>query len=358
MRRYEDFVGLTEVKAAQERVVRAEGDFSAEQERRRETQTQIREVQEKVKEIHAELEKTYRGEDRYLTLITQEHQILKEEQRLMQEFRALEKREREKFALLSGAVRDSHEKERAQAEKTKYWSVIGSVVGTCIGILGTTVNNRMRMRELRELVTRSTAAATAAVAAAPSAAPSPPPGSAAQAVGLSDTAAADRLQTGIRGHEEKLAMLVREIQQTLSDSKVGLGRLDELGECSRRLEVAGERLRGEERTAAASAAAAAKKSEELGRSLGAQYKSLQGLFSELKRDLQDQTRSVEASLAERHKELDVLTRRGEERDRMIRESFGSLYKNQTSISEVFQERTRRAEYRIKEVHDLIKNIQV
>ena len=52
---------------------------------------------------------------------------------------------------LSNAVRNSHEKERAQAEKTKYWSVIGSVIGACIGIIGTTINNRMRMRELRSI---------------------------------------------------------------------------------------------------------------------------------------------------------------------------------------------------------------
>ena len=39
-------------------------------------------------------------------------------------------------------VRDSHEKERAQAEKTKYWSIIGSIIGTCIGIVGTTIINR------------------------------------------------------------------------------------------------------------------------------------------------------------------------------------------------------------------------
>ena len=51
---------------------------------------------------------------------------------------------------LSNAVRNSHEKERAQAEKTKYWSVLGSVIGACIGIIGTTINNRMRMRELRQ----------------------------------------------------------------------------------------------------------------------------------------------------------------------------------------------------------------
>ncbi len=42
MRRYEDFVGLTEVKAAQERVVRAEARFVEEQERRRDMQTQIK----------------------------------------------------------------------------------------------------------------------------------------------------------------------------------------------------------------------------------------------------------------------------------------------------------------------------
>ena len=46
------------------------------QEVRRETQTEIREVQEKVKEIHAELEKTYRGEDKYLTLVTQVGSLL------------------------------------------------------------------------------------------------------------------------------------------------------------------------------------------------------------------------------------------------------------------------------------------
>jgi len=48
----------------------------------------------------------------------------------------LENKERQQFMLLSTALRDSHEKESAQAEKTKYWSVAGSVLGACIGILG------------------------------------------------------------------------------------------------------------------------------------------------------------------------------------------------------------------------------
>jgi len=155
MKRYENFVGLTEVKAAQARVVETERRFIETQEARREAQTKIGEVQKRIKEIHLELEKTHRGEDRYLVLVTQEHQVLKEELQLTEDFKAYEKAERENFSLLSSSVRDSHEKERAQAEKTKYWSVIGSVIGTCLGIFGTTINNRMRMNELRRLVSQN-----------------------------------------------------------------------------------------------------------------------------------------------------------------------------------------------------------
>lgn len=103
-------------------------------------------------ELHIELDRIPRGDDKYLALITHEHSVIKEEKRLKEEFQQFEKDERENFAILSHAVRDSHEKERAQAEKTKYWSIIGSVLGTMLGVIGTTVNNRLRMKELRDLV--------------------------------------------------------------------------------------------------------------------------------------------------------------------------------------------------------------
>lgn len=67
---------------------------------------------------------------------------MKEERDLLTSFQVLEREERESFSQLSNAVRNSHEKERAQAEKTKYWSVIGSIIGAGIGIIGTTINNR------------------------------------------------------------------------------------------------------------------------------------------------------------------------------------------------------------------------
>lgn len=112
--------------------------------------------QNKLQDLHAELDRIPIGDDKFLGLITQKHAVIKEERRLKEEFKLFEKNERENFAALSHTVRDSHEKERAQAEKTKYWSIIGSILGTMLGILGTSINNRMRMKELRNLVEEAT----------------------------------------------------------------------------------------------------------------------------------------------------------------------------------------------------------
>uniref|UniRef100_A0A023GM70 Putative conserved plasma membrane protein n=1 Tax=Amblyomma triste TaxID=251400 RepID=A0A023GM70_AMBTT len=152
---YEDIVGLAEVKAAQAKVLEAEQKFVTTQEQRREKQQRILQLQSQLKEIHAELDKTHRGEDRYLSLITQEHAVIKEERSLLEQFKSLEKAERDYFASLSLALRESHEKERAQGERTKYWSIIGSICGAVIGIVGATVNNRIRLNQLRDLVERS-----------------------------------------------------------------------------------------------------------------------------------------------------------------------------------------------------------
>jgi len=166
MKRYENFVGLTEVKASQALVVKEEKLFVDSQDRRRNTQTAINDVQGKLKSIRSELERTARGDDKYLALVTEEHSIIKEEFSLASQLENVERLEKEKFSRLGRAVRDSHEKERAQAEKTKYWSILGTIIGTCLGILGTTINNRRRMKELRQIVTDSTKIHAATIAAA------------------------------------------------------------------------------------------------------------------------------------------------------------------------------------------------
>lgn len=75
-----------------------------------------------------------------------------EEKRLRAAYVRAEDAEREKFSLFSAAVRESHEKERTRAERTKNWSLIGSVLGALIGVAGSTYVNRVRLQELKALL--------------------------------------------------------------------------------------------------------------------------------------------------------------------------------------------------------------
>ncbi|KHN78714.1 Coiled-coil domain-containing protein 51 [Toxocara canis] len=149
---YEDFIGLTAVRKAQEEVIQCENHLSAAQKLRREKQTEIKSLQGRLKDIHTELDRTSRGEDKYLDLLTEEHSTIKRERRLMEEFEQAEAAERDAFHALSARVRKSHEKERERAERTKYWSVSASLIGALLGIIGTTLAAELRMRRIKEIV--------------------------------------------------------------------------------------------------------------------------------------------------------------------------------------------------------------
>lgn len=236
MKRYENFVGLTDVKEAQVRVVRTEKQFIDSQENRRETQKAINEIQQTLKSLYDELERTHRGQNKYLELVTKEHHVLQEQTALTDKLNVHEREEREAFSKLSRAVRDSHESERAQAEKTKYWSVIGSIIGTCLGILGTTINNRLRMRELRQLVKdaaaiNSQAAATAAASAAVlTHAPAPPQNPASQQEPASSyqpfAETLEKITNDIAQAEKSSSESIGEIKKTLSQIETSLSSIE------------------------------------------------------------------------------------------------------------------------------------
>ncbi|ETN75947.1 hypothetical protein NECAME_12019 [Necator americanus] len=162
---YEDFIGIKAVKEAQEGVMlvcfasdptsflsRWEQKLSEAQLARRNKQMEIKSLQSRLKEIHTELDRTSRGEDRYLHLLTEEHALIKKERGLLEQFEMLEATERESFHQLSNRVRASHERERERVEKTKWWSVSASLIGAIIGILGASIGNELRMRRLREML--------------------------------------------------------------------------------------------------------------------------------------------------------------------------------------------------------------
>ncbi|NWR27648.1 CCD51 protein, partial [Tachuris rubrigastra] len=150
--RYEEFVGINEVREAQGKVTEAENVFMIARGIVREARENVEAQQIKLKEIRDRLDRVSRDDTQYLELATMEHRLLQEEKRYRAAYLNAEESEREKFSLFSAAVRESHEKERTRAEKTKNWSIIGSVLGAVIGVLGSTYVNRVRLQELKVLV--------------------------------------------------------------------------------------------------------------------------------------------------------------------------------------------------------------
>ncbi|XP_041747853.1 mitochondrial potassium channel [Coregonus clupeaformis] len=150
--RYEEFVGLNEVRDAQSQVTEAERAFMVARGMVREAHGSLEALQVRLKEVRDRLDRVSREEAHYLELATLEHKLLQEERRLRTAYENAESAEREKFALFSAGVRASHEKERTRAERTKNWSVIGSVLGALIGVMGSTYINRVRLQELKTLL--------------------------------------------------------------------------------------------------------------------------------------------------------------------------------------------------------------
>ncbi|KAJ8260333.1 hypothetical protein GJAV_G00179750 [Gymnothorax javanicus] len=150
--KYEEFVGLNEVRDAQTKVTEAEKGFMVARGVVREAHMSVEALQGRLKEVRDRLDRVSREEAHYLELATLEHKLLQEERRLRTAYENAEGAERERFSLFSAAVRESHEKERSRAERTKNWSVIGSVLGALIGVMGSTYVNRVRLQELRSLL--------------------------------------------------------------------------------------------------------------------------------------------------------------------------------------------------------------
>ncbi|PAV60743.1 hypothetical protein WR25_25413 [Diploscapter pachys] len=149
---YEEFLGIKAVKDAQAEVMKWEEKLSQAQMIRRVKQAELNGIQSRLKEIHFDLDRTSRGEDKYLQLLTEEHAIIKKERELISEFAGLETAEREAFHQLSNRVRSGHEKERERSEKTKWWGVSASLCGAILGIIGASIGNELRMRKLRDLL--------------------------------------------------------------------------------------------------------------------------------------------------------------------------------------------------------------
>jgi hypothetical protein len=82
------------------------------------------------------MEKLTRSDDAYLELFKDEHELVKKEKSLQLDLHKEDEMKRKLFSSLQVALRESQEKEKIRVERTKYWSIIGSVVGALAGMIG------------------------------------------------------------------------------------------------------------------------------------------------------------------------------------------------------------------------------
>uniref|UniRef100_A0A0N5BWB9 Coiled-coil domain-containing protein 51 n=1 Tax=Strongyloides papillosus TaxID=174720 RepID=A0A0N5BWB9_STREA len=149
--RYEDVMGMTTIKRIQNDVIEMEKALNSAQLKRQNLQNKLDELRSKLKSITMEMERTPRGHDAYLKLVTEEHSLLKLEAPLQNEFNIAVENERVTFEELSKRVRHAHEKERERVEKTRFFSLLCTVIGASVGIFGSIISDYIKNRRLRNM---------------------------------------------------------------------------------------------------------------------------------------------------------------------------------------------------------------
>lgn len=130
---FDDLLGISAVREAQTKVREAEDSFMNFRKNVQLAEKELELVRTQLNDVRKRLDRVSRDDERYLSLATEEHTILLEERKLKGILKDYENQERDQFAVLSRLVRESHEKERERVERTKHWSVVGSIVGAAIG---------------------------------------------------------------------------------------------------------------------------------------------------------------------------------------------------------------------------------
>jgi hypothetical protein len=157
---YTKLLGLDEVKLYQDRVVALQERLLEAQDKRREVGRALAEIRKKSNQLQDEIHKVKRQEDieKFLTLMKEETEVLRLEHESARSFQECDQAERDIFTAFTNAVRDSHEKQRAQLEYTKYFGIILSIAGSFFAFCYTTLRKSDLKRFIEESLTRNTVA--------------------------------------------------------------------------------------------------------------------------------------------------------------------------------------------------------
>lgn len=147
----EEFTGQAEIVRAQAHVRGRRDELQVLRREVAEAASRYDEIQLKLRQVYVKKTQMYQAKQRDLSALqainTEEGELLLEEQSLAESLDTIKQKERECFEALGNAIVESHEKERTQSERMKYYSRLGSVLGAALGFLGSNIFLRREVRK-------------------------------------------------------------------------------------------------------------------------------------------------------------------------------------------------------------------
>ncbi len=136
----EGITGHSEVLQCQEQVQDCKNALKKWRKKLAAANIEYEEVQQQLKGLYVRKTHVYQDQKRDLSVLqainNEEESLLFSEQKVATSVENCKQNERDSFESLSDAIQESHEKERAQSERMKYYTRIGSLLGAFFGFLG------------------------------------------------------------------------------------------------------------------------------------------------------------------------------------------------------------------------------
>lgn len=151
----EELTGQNDVSLAQRQVKETRNELKTWRKRVADATTSYEEVQHKLRHVYAMKTQLYQAQRRDVIALqainSEEESLLSEEQALAEALESLNEEERQCFDALGDSILNSHEKERAQSEKMKYYSRLASILGAVVGFAGSNMFLRKEVRRHQKL---------------------------------------------------------------------------------------------------------------------------------------------------------------------------------------------------------------
>lgn len=132
---YEKYFGIAEMKELQTQVLAAQSAFLESSHTRKNYQEQINNLNKSLRNIKEKLDTTSKSSSNYLSLVTDEHNLFREELKLEAELNRCKELEQKALDELSFSVRRSHERERIRQERAKFQQLLSYILSITVALI-------------------------------------------------------------------------------------------------------------------------------------------------------------------------------------------------------------------------------